>query len=122
MQHERMPVYLLALEFFEGVHVLTATMPRQWRHLFDQLQRASLSILLNVAEGAGEFAPAEKARFYRMAQRSAIECRSALDAAERLNLVPPPHAGLHNMAGEIYAQLVGLARSLENRPPNRRAR
>jgi four helix bundle protein len=122
MQHEQMPVYLLALEFFEGVHTLTATMPRRWRYLIDQLQRASLSILLNIAEGAGEFSPAEKARFYRIAQRSAIECRTALDAANRLHLLQPQHAHLHEMAGKIYAQLVGLARSLDARAAQERYR
>lgn len=113
MQHERMPVYQLALDFLEGVHALTATMPRRWRHLIDQLQRASLSILLNIAEGAGEFAPAEKARFYRIAQRSAIECRAGLEAASKLNLMRPEHTPLVEMAGQIYAQLVGLGRSVD---------
>lgn len=103
MEHERMAVYHLALEFFEGVNALTSGMPRKWRYLIDQLQRAALSILLNIAEGAGEFAPAEKARFYRIAQRSAIECRAALDAARRVGLVPPPYENLHEMAGKIYA-------------------
>lgn len=35
--------------------------------------------MLNVAEGAGELAPAEKVRFYRMARRSANECAAVLD-------------------------------------------
>ena len=119
MEHERMAVYHLALEFFEGVNALTSGMPRKWRYLIDQLQRAALSILLNIAEGAGEFAPAEKARFYRIAQRSAIECRAALDAARRVGLVPPQYGNLHEMAGKIYAQLVGLARSIDQRAPRR---
>ncbi|HUF68914.1 MAG TPA: four helix bundle protein [Longimicrobiales bacterium] len=46
---------------------------------FDQVRRASLSISLNTAEGAGEFKPAEKARFYRMARRSATEAAAVLD-------------------------------------------
>ena len=39
--------------------------------LRDQLDRASVSIVLNVAEGSGRFAPADKAHFYLIARGSA---------------------------------------------------
>jgi four helix bundle protein len=42
---------------------------------------------LNIAEGAGEFSPSEKARFYRMARRSATECAAILHVCRRLALV-----------------------------------
>src|SRR5215470_17855363 len=38
------------------------------------------------AEGAGEFAQADKARFYRMARRSGTECIAILDGCRVLNL------------------------------------
>ena len=41
----------------------------------------------NIAEGAGEYAVDEKARFYRMAKRSATECAGILDVCQRLQLV-----------------------------------
>ncbi len=53
----------------------------------DQLQRAALSIALNIAEGAGEYAMDEKARFYRMAKRSATECAGVLDVCQGLQLI-----------------------------------
>ena len=56
-------------------------------YLSDQLQRAALSIPLNIAEGAGEYSVDEKARFYRMAKRSATECAGILDVCQRLQLV-----------------------------------
>ena len=39
-----------------------------------------------MAEGAGEFAQADKARFYRMARRSGTECVAILDACRILKL------------------------------------
>ena len=42
-------------------------------HLKDQLDRAGTSIVLNIAEGAGEFSLPDKQRFYRIAKRSATE-------------------------------------------------
>ena len=55
--------------------------------LSDQLQRAALSISLNIAEGAGEYAIDEKVRFYRMAKRSATECAGILDVCQKLQLL-----------------------------------
>jgi four helix bundle protein len=40
---------------------------------------------INIAEGAGEFAPEEQARFYRMARRSATESATILDACRALS-------------------------------------
>ncbi len=42
---------------------------------------------MNIAEGAGEYAVDEKARFYRMAKRSATECAGVLDVCQRLRLI-----------------------------------
>ena len=42
---------------------------------------------LNIAEGGGEDALNEKARFYRMAKRSATECASIFDVCHRLRLL-----------------------------------
>jgi len=42
---------------------------------------------LNIAEGAGEYSIDEKARFYRMAKRSATECAGILDVCRRLQLL-----------------------------------
>jgi four helix bundle protein len=53
-------------------------LPRGRAYLADQFQRASTSIILNIAEGAGEFSANEKVRFYRMARRSATECAGIL--------------------------------------------
>ena len=53
----------------------------------DQLQRAALSIPLNIAERAEEYAVDEKARFYGIAKRSATVCAGVLDVCQRLELV-----------------------------------
>ena len=62
-------------------------LPRGKAYLADQLQRAGTSVPLNIAEGAGEDAINEKARFYRMARRSATECSSIFDVCQRLGLL-----------------------------------
>ena len=82
-----MTVYQVAIEFVILADEVIEHLPRGRAYLSDQLQHAALSIPLNIAEGAGEYAVDEKARFYRMAKRSATECAGVLDVCQRLQLV-----------------------------------
>jgi four helix bundle protein len=84
--HERLTVYQLSLEFLDLADIAASNLPPGRAYLADQLHRASTSIVLNTAEGAGEANPKEKARFYRMGQRSATECAALLDAFRVLHL------------------------------------
>lgn len=53
--HERLDVYQTALDFIVETQDVVSHLPRGRGHLVDQLQRAATSIVLNIAEGAGEF-------------------------------------------------------------------
>ena len=85
-EHERLDVYRASMDLVAGADQLTDRFPRGRAYLSDQLRRAVASIPLNLAEGAGEFAPADKARFYRMARRSATETAAVLDVLAVLGL------------------------------------
>src|SRR3990167_1066948 len=87
LDHEKLNVYRIAIEFVLLADEMIQHLPRGRAYLSDQLQRAALSISLNIAEGAGEYAIDEKARCYRMAKRSATECAGVLDVCQRLQLV-----------------------------------
>lgn len=87
LDHEKLRVYQVAIEFVVLADEVIEHLPRGRAYLSDQLQRAALSIPLNIAEGAGEYSIDEKARFYRMAKRSATECAGVLDVCQRLRLV-----------------------------------
>jgi len=66
----------------------------------------------NIAEGAGEFSPAEKARFYRMARRSAIEVVAWLEIIVRRN--EAPEEALREALGDlerVVSMLVKLIRA-----------
>ena len=81
LEHEKLHVYHKALDLVAIVHTLRPSWPSGYASLFDQLFRASTSVVLNIAEGAGEFSPRDKARFYRMALRSTTESAAAFDVA-----------------------------------------
>ena len=52
-----------------------------------QKRCVATSIVLNIAEGAGEFSKDEKQRFYRIARRSATETAAVLDILDRRKAV-----------------------------------
>ncbi len=85
--HEKLDVYQAAIGFIVLADDVVEVLPKGRAYLKDQLHRAATSVPLNIAEGAGEFSRKEKARFYRMARRSATECSAILDVCQRLSLI-----------------------------------
>ncbi len=85
-EHEKLEVYSFALQFVVVANDIARALPPGRRYVADQLDRAALSIVLNTAEGAGEFRKRDKARFYGMAARSATECAAILDVCTALSL------------------------------------
>jgi four helix bundle protein len=84
--HEKLDAYHAAIEFVGLANQIVEQLPAGRAYFKDQLARAALSICNNTAEGAGEFRRKDKARFYRMACRSATECAAMLDVCRKLEL------------------------------------
>jgi four helix bundle protein len=76
--HERLEVYQEAIAFIAW---LSATLEETVRigEVKEQLDRASTSIALNIAEGNGKYAPKDRCRFFDIARGSAFECVAGLD-------------------------------------------
>jgi four helix bundle protein len=105
LDHEKLDVYRFAIRFVVLADEIVENLPRGRAYLVDQLRRAGSSIPLNIAEGAGEYASTEKARFYRMAKRSATECSSILDILQHLQLIDQE---LFSKARELLAPIVAM--------------
>ena len=110
-EHERLDVYKAAIQFLVLADAVAGALPRGRGYLADQLRRAASSISFNIAEGAGEFASEEKARFYRMARRSATESAAILDACRALALTndESPEAG-RGILLRIVAMLTAMVK------------
>jgi four helix bundle protein len=114
--HEQLDVYRLGLEFLVLAERVIQALPKGRAHLADQLTRASISIVLNVAEGAGKFSKGDKRRYYLAARGSATESAALLDVYLRLELIAEgEHGAGKQMLERIVAMLVKLARSFEGR-------
>lgn len=89
--HEKLEVYQVELAFLTWltpllVEVKTSGVTSRTGEVLDQLDRASLSVLLNPAEGNGRRQRQARAKFFDDARGSATECAACLDAlvAKRL--------------------------------------
>jgi four helix bundle protein len=86
---ERLDVYRVAVEFPRIAAGLCAHR-RVGATLRDQLDRASVSIVLTIAEGAGRCGARDKAHFFAIARGSATECAAILDLLEARGLIASP--------------------------------
>ena len=110
--HERLDVYQAAIDFVVLTDGVVENLPRGRTYLADQLQRAATFDSVEHCGGAGEYSPADKARFYRMAKRSATECAAILDVCRRLRLIDDPRcAAGRELLLRIVSMLVALVRT-----------
>lgn len=78
LAHERLDVYRCALDFTAWAHELIDSLPPAVAAR-NQLDRASTSIPLNLAESNGKLSQGERARFLQIALGSTLECAATLD-------------------------------------------
>ncbi len=76
--HEKLRVYQASIEFLVWLQKIFEQIPK--RHaVYNQLDRASTSIPLNIAEGNGKFTPQDRCKYFDIARGSTLECAAALD-------------------------------------------
>ena len=97
---EGLASYQHGMRLFEAAYRLATRLPTHERYnLADQLRRAALSVLLNIAEGYGRYHYLDKLRFFYIARGSLCETLSGFIAAHQ--------------AGYIEAEQLAWARKIE---------
>lgn len=110
--HEKLRVYQDALRFVAFADAVVAELPAKLAAR-DQLDRASTSIVLNIAEGNGKRSQADRGRYLDTARGSALECAACLDILQVKSLLSGERVaeGKEILIG-IVSMLVGLMESL----------
>lgn len=113
--HERLLVYNRSLEFVEFAHEILSKQ-KDKSNVYDQLDRASTSIALNIAEGTGKYTNKDKCRYYDIARGSAVESAACLDVLLKKIMITIDE----NIKGKeillaIVSILVGLIKSSSDR-------
>jgi four helix bundle protein len=109
---EDLMVWRKAKELSLGVYRVTSQQPFARDHgLRTQVQRASVSVMSNIAEGFERYSRREFRRFLSIARGSASEVRSQLHLARELGyLSAEDAASLLGLCSEISRMLAALHR------------
>ena len=84
------------------------------RKLIDQLQRAVLSIPLNIAEGQGRAHSREKKQYYNTAKGSLYECLPIIQICCELKYIgDEEYQEIYSLMNEIAKMLAGLIKSVQ---------
>ena len=77
--HEKLEVYQRSLKFISWLTEVIAVLNKGNGNIIDQIDRAAISVVLNIAEGNGKHSSKEHKRYIETAKSSALECAAALD-------------------------------------------
>lgn len=113
-QFEKLRVYQHALDLVVEIYTLTALLPKEEKFaLIDQLKRASVSIVLNIAEGCVGWKGKDTVRFLRIALGSLYEVVAAFQITQKIFKTK---VDLHiQMCDLVGKELNSLIKSLETR-------
>lgn len=109
--HERLKVYQRSISFVSWTSELLDSIPKS-QSVHNQLDRASTSVPLNIAEGNGKYKEADRCKYFDIARGSALECAACLDVMVAKGLLDRELSKTgKQMLIQIVSMLVGLIRS-----------
>jgi four helix bundle protein len=109
--HEKLTVYQQSIRLVARATDLLESVPKSIA-VHDQLDRASTSVPLNIAEGNGKSTPKDRCKFFDTDRGSAPECAACLDvlvAKKKISSDVADHG--KTLLIEIVSMLIGLIRS-----------
>lgn len=111
---EKLEVWKEARAIVKEIYVLTAQFPKsEIFGLTDQLRRAAVSILLNLAEGSNRNSDKEKIRFFEMSHTSVDEVVTGLYIALDLEYISQEDFDrMYELLSKQAAKMVALKNSL----------
>ncbi len=115
-RYQDLIVWQKTMDFAEKVYKYTKRFPSEEKFgLTSQLNRSSVSIPSNIAEGAGRESKKEFSQFLSVAMGSCFEAETQVLLANRFGFLSEVETKLLlEMSGEIQRMIAGLKKSLLN--------
>ncbi len=112
--YENLEVYKKAKDFYSSVFKYLKSNKGLPPYVKNQLGRAALSIMLNIAEGSGRFTDSDRKHFYVMARSSAFECAAIISAMiEEEEILPAMGEEMKSALENISRGLFAMIKNLE---------
>ncbi|XAL98617.1 four helix bundle protein [Phycisphaeraceae bacterium D3-23] len=117
-RYEDLVVWQKAYELVLQIYTRTKMFPADERFgLTQQMRRAAVSVVSNIAEGFGRRTTADFLRFLDMSRGSVNELETQTRIAIGLKYIEPDEQ-LRQLIGDVERLLAGLIRSLERKQQN----
>lgn len=85
LNHQNLEVFQAAKDFSYECYKLSKHLPTEEKfNMVQQIRRAALSVVLNIAEGSSRKSEIERKRFFEVSRGSLIEIDAAFDVANKL--------------------------------------
>lgn len=112
--HEKLEVYQHSLHFVAWAGELLDRLPKTLA-AHNQLDRASTSIPLNIAEGTAKTTAPDRCRYFDTARGSAVECAACLDVLVMRKVLNSEDAEAgKSLLLPIVAMMIGLIKANES--------
>lgn len=110
---EKLDVYQKAKSFNKEVYSFLRNSKTIDSVSKNQLRRASLSIMLNIAEGSSRFSKPDRRNFFVISRGSAFECAAVFDFLKEETVVNEEEfKSFYNRADELSKKLFTMIRNL----------
>jgi four helix bundle protein len=110
LNHKKMNVWNKGMELVTNIYLVTKTFPKEEMFgLTNQLRRAAVSIVSNIAEGSARKSNVERKRFYEISRASLVEIDTQIEISYRLNYIDNARLDLiNNLINHEFALLSNL--------------
>jgi four helix bundle protein len=114
-KYQDLRVWQKAMELVIDIYALTDNFPDKEKFgLVSQINRSAVSVVSNIAEGAGRNNPREFNQFLGIANGSLAELETQLEISRRLNLSPRhDYKSLLDLTSYIGKMILRLQRSIK---------
>lgn len=108
LSHKKLDVYILSLRLVKLIYKLTTQFPDNEKFgVTNQIRRASLSVVSNIAEGASRKSINEKKRFNEISRSSLVEIDTQLEVVLMLEYASKDNIfEIENQVSRIFKCLV----------------
>jgi four helix bundle protein len=110
LNHKKLEVWKISIELVAEIYRITKLLPKEEIFgLTNQLRRASVSIISNIAEGSARKSSIERKRFYEISRSSIVEIDAQIEIAHKLNYFSQEQIEkLYILIDQIFAMLSKL--------------
>jgi four helix bundle protein len=113
LNHKKLNVWKEGINLVKLIYKATESFPKnELFGLCNQLRRASVSVVSNIAEGASRKSKAERIRFYEISRSSIVEIDTQLEIAKELNYIKEDNIiVIENKITHIFSMLSNLIKN-----------